>query len=445
MGAVFPIKDLSMSKNAIVFWWVFLPSLLLMYLGLYLSVIFRYGPAFQATIWLDHVAAFSPIYLLWLVVFFVHGVYDLRAFRRHITLMFSLLSAMLVNILVAVVYFYFQPDLILTPRRFLLINAGLVLLLVLGWMLIVKYVLKNRLNYPVFAFSPQGRDQQWAETIEQYNFLGYKFAGWLDESSLKEASIPRDSLVVFSDVLKLQPESLKLLYRLRKAGAKFYNHRDFFEDLLRRVHLSDISEAWFLENVDYQHKRVYLFLKRGLDLAFGVVGFIAFLINWPICASLIKLTSKGPVLFVQERVGKDNKIFKVYKYRTMAGGATNTWTHINDPRITKIGKFLRKSRIDELPQFINLLLGNMSLVGPRPEQSHLVEELSKKLPFYEERHLVKPGITGWAQINNIYAGSVEETALKLQYDLYYIKHRSLLFDLEIILKTLYYIFTWRGR
>ncbi len=122
----------------------------------------------------------------------------------------------------------------------------------------------------------------------------------------------------------------------------------------------------------------------------------------------------------------------------------NTWTSVNDPRITKFDKFLRMSRIDEWPQFINLLLGHMSLVGPRPEQPHIVEELKKQIPFYDERHFVKPGLTGWAQLN-IYAGNLEESKLKLQYDLYYIKRRGFLFDLEIILKTIYYIFTWQGR
>ena len=185
-------------------------------------------------------------------------------------------------------------------------------------------------------------------------------------------------------------------------------------------------------------------MKRALDICFGLIGFIFFLASLPFCALLIKLNSSGPILFVQERVGKKGKLFNVYKYRTMSGGAVNTWTSVNDPRITKVGKFLRKSRIDEWPQFINLLLGTMSLAGPRPEQPHIVEDLKKQIPFYDERHLVKPGITGWAQLN-IYAGSLEESKLKLQYDLYYIKHRSFLFDLEIILKTIYYIFTWQGR
>ena len=209
--------------------------------------------------------------------------------------------------------------------------------------------------------------------------------------------------------------------------------------------MSQINEIWFLENIDYREKRVYNLVKRLVDLLFGLIGFLIFIITLPVLAALIKFTSKGPVFFVQERVGLHGRLFKVFKYRTMnTGTPTNTWTSVNDPRITRFGRFLRQARLDELPQFVNLIMGNMSLVGPRPEQRHIVGELKRVVPFYDERHLVKPGITGWAQLN-VYAGTVEETKIKLQYDLYYIKHRSLLFDLEVIIKTVYYIFTWRGR
>lgn len=225
---------------------------------------------------------------------------------------------------------------------------------------------------------------------------------------------------------------------------QFYNHREFYESLLRRVYLSQLNELWFLENIHYKEKRWYNFVKRFIDIITGVAGSAVFIATLPLIAAAIKLTTNGPVFFTQARIGRKGQAFRIYKYKTMSGGATHTWTAPNDPRITKVGKLLRKTRMDELPQFINLLTGHVSLVGPRPEQVQIVDQLCEQIPFYDERHIVKPGITGWAQLHT-YAGNIEETKLKLQYDLYYVKHRSILFDLEIIIKTLYHVFTWSGR
>jgi exopolysaccharide biosynthesis polyprenyl glycosylphosphotransferase len=314
------------------------------------------------------------------------------------------------------------------------------------WYLLIKYILKSRLSEGLYLFSFNNELSELEEEIKRHSFLGFKVLGHLNQQSLGQVSLDKNSGVILPDNLQTNQQIAEQLYQLRTLGVRFYNHKSFYEQLLRRVYLSQINELWFLENINYQEKRFYNLLKRIMDLLLGAVGLIFFIISLPFCALLIKLTDKGPIFFVQERVGRGGKIFKVYKYRTMnSWGVTNTWTSANDPRITKVGKFLRKSRIDEWPQFTNLLLGHMSLVGPRPEQPHIVEELKKQIPFYDERHLVKPGLTGWAQINNVYAASLEETKLKLQYDLYYIKHRGFLFDLEIILKTIYYIFTWQGR
>jgi len=391
-----------------------------------------------------HYKIFSLIFAMWLVVFYIHGLFEIRAFRRYSSLFFNLVSAMAINLLLAITYFYFQPNLILTPRRILLLLVGVAFVLLLFWYLLVKYVFKNRLTEPVYLFSLNGELAELQEAILQHAYLGFKVLGHLNQQSLAAASLDKNSSVILPDNLQANPQIAEQLYQLRTAGVRFYNHKTFYEQLLRRVFLSQINELWFLENINYQEKRFYNLVKRVIDILFGAVGLLAFLISYPFCALAIKLTSSGPVLFVQERVGKQGRLFKVYKYRSMSGGPTNTWTSVNDPRITKVGKFLRMSRIDEWPQFMNLLLGHISLVGPRPEQPHIVEDLKKQIPFYDERHLVKPGITGWAQLN-VYAASLEESKLKLQYDLYYIKHRSFLFDLEIILKTIYYIFTWQGR
>lgn len=435
-----------MSRKSLSLWLLILPDIILLYIGLYLSIFIRYRHGLDAESINSHLSAFSLIFAFWILVFFMHGLFDVQSFRRYTGLIIKLGAAMAVNLVVAIIYFYLQPDLILTPRRFLFILIVVSFFLLLFWHLLVKYFLKNRMNEGLYLFSFNDELKDLENEIAKHSYLGYKVLGHLNGQTLKEASISNNSGIILPDNLNTRPEILNQFYTLRKNGVAFYNYRHFYENLLRRVYLAEINELWFLENINYKEKRFYNLIKRVLDIIFGAIGFLAFLVSFLFVMILSKLTSKGPVMFVQERVGKDGKIFKVYKYRTMRiNEPTNTWTSVNDPRVTSFGKFLRKSRIDEFPQFINLLIGNMSLVGPRPEQPNIAQNLSKDIPFYDERHLVKPGITGWAQINNIYAGNQEETKLKLQYDLYYIKHRSMLFDLEIILKTIYYIFTWKGR
>ncbi|MBL8030440.1 MAG: sugar transferase [Candidatus Doudnabacteria bacterium] len=433
-------------KKSFSLWFVVIPDLALLFFSLYFAIILRYPEGLTESYWQSHFQVFGYLFLVWMLVFFMHGLFDANSFRRFSGLVLKLSVAMMVNLLISIIYFYFQPDLILTPRRFLLITVGVSFVFLLLWHLIIKYILKNRLVEGLYLFSFDNELKDLEKEIESHKFLGFKVLGHLNLNNLDSQRLDYNAGVVLPDNLHSHPEILQKFYTLRKNGAAFYNYRNFYENLLRRVYLNEINELWFLENINYQEKRFYNFIKRLLDIFFGFVGSALFLLSFPIVALLTKLTSPGSILFVQERVGKHGKIFKVYKYRTMrAGTKTDTWTSVNDSRVTSFGKFLRKSRIDEWPQFFNLLIGNMSLVGPRPEQPNIVEDLRKQIPFYDERHLVKPGITGWAQINNIYAGSEEETRLKLQYDLYYIKHRGLLFDLEIILKTVYYIFTWQGR
>jgi exopolysaccharide biosynthesis polyprenyl glycosylphosphotransferase len=438
---------MAQARKQNIFFIILFPDIVLLYLSLWLSVQIRFGGELGMGDWTSYLRAFSIIYAVWLVVFFIHGLFELASFRRYTFLIVNLASAMAINVLAAVLYFYLQPSLILTPRRFLAIDAAVAFGLILLWHLLIKYLIKNRIFEGVYLFSFNNELSGLERDIQKHNYLGFRVLGHLNEQSLMAGqNFSKNVGIVLPDNLNAKPEVLKKFYELRTSGVNFYNYKDFYENLLRRIYLSELNEMWFLENINYREKRFYNLVKRVVDLIVGLLSAVVFAVTFPICALLIYFSSSGAIFFVQERVGKNDKLFKVYKYRTMTSfGPTNTWTSVNDPRITGVGKFLRKSRIDELPQFINLLLGNMSLVGPRPEQPRIVEELKTQIPFYDERHLVKPGLTGWAQINNVYAASLEETRLKLQYDLYYIKHRSFLFDSEIILKTLYYIFTWQGR
>ena len=180
-------------------------------------------------------------------------------------------------------------------------------------------------------------------------------------------------------------------------------------------------------------------LKRALDVLASLFLLILTLPTMLLVAAAIRLDSRGPIFYKQERVGRNGSVFEIYKFRTMRADAEGRglpqWASLRDPRITRVGSFLRVMRIDELPQVLNVLRGDMSFVGPRPERPFFVESLSRDIPFYLERHRVRPGITGWAQINYPYGASIEDAKAKLSYDLYYIKNFSLLFDLLIILST----------
>jgi exopolysaccharide biosynthesis polyprenyl glycosylphosphotransferase len=188
--------------------------------------------------------------------------------------------------------------------------------------------------------------------------------------------------------------------------------------------------------------------KRALDVAAAVSGLVLSLPLSLLAALLIKLTSRGPVFFCQERTGEDGAPFKLIKFRTMRVDAEKesgpVWAQKNDVRVTPIGRFLRLSRIDEIPQFLNILAGQMSFVGPRPERPHFVEQLKQSVPFYPLRHTVKPGLTGWAQVRHPYGASIEDAQEKLRYDLYYIKNMSLLFDVSIMLRTISVILRGSG-
>lgn len=434
-----------MARKYVILWLVVLPDIVLLYVSLWLAVTLRYEGRLDAHAWYTHLRAFSVIFAVWVVIFFIYNLFDVSTFRRYSILLRNLLSAMATSGLVAVLYFYSQPGLIITPRRFLLILLGIAFVLILGWHLVVKYFLKNRMVEYLYAFSFQNELAELVGEIRKHDFLGYRIVAHLHEDTLDATEVIKNAGIIVPDNLHVKPDVLSRLYQLRKRGVVFYSHTLFYERLLRKVYLSEVTETWFLENINYKEKRLYTIIKRAMDIVAGLVGLVVFAVTFPFIALAIKLSSPGTILFIQERVGEGNKLFFVYKYRTMKGAVTNTWTALNDSRITAVGKVLRRSRLDELPQCINLLLGNMSLVGPRPEQPHIVESLAKIVPFYDERHWVKPGLTGWAQINDSYAASVAETRRKLQYDLYYIKHRSLLLDVEIILKTLYYVLSWKGR
>ncbi len=221
-------------------------------------------------------------------------------------------------------------------------------------------------------------------------------------------------------------------------GCRVTNEAIFYEKATGQILVDEITPLWFLFADLKAHCDEHATLKRVFDLIAALVGICLSTPLLPLIALAIKLDSRGKVFYSHQRVGQNGKAFKLYKFRTMHPNAENgksVWSVPNDPRVTRVGRFLRRCRLDELPQFYNVLIGNMSIIGPRPERPDIVRKLSKELPYYAERHLVKPGITGWAQISFRYGSSIEDAKRKLQFDLYYLKHMCFELDLVILFRT----------
>jgi sugar transferase (PEP-CTERM system associated) len=222
----------------------------------------------------------------------------------------------------------------------------------------------------------------------------------------------------------------------------------FYERVMGKMLIEQITPEWFIFSQGFQISALKRAIKRSVDVLISLLVLPVLVIFFPLIALIIKLDSKGPVFFGQTRVGENEKTFTLYKLRSMDNNAEvetgAVWAQDNDPRITRIGNFLRKCRLDEFPQLYNVLRGDMSIVGPRPERPEFIEQLKEIIPYYSERHLIKPGVTGWAQVNYPYGASVEDAVEKLRYDLYYLKNFSTGLDIMIILETIKVIFNQRG-
>ncbi|XLS28467.1 exopolysaccharide biosynthesis polyprenyl glycosylphosphotransferase [Flavobacteriaceae bacterium M23B6Z8] len=233
-------------------------------------------------------------------------------------------------------------------------------------------------------------------------------------------------------------------------GVPIREYAHVYEELTNRVPIQYVGNEFYryFPFSRTNNNRLYLFLNRLVDIFAGIVGILFCGLCIPFIALGNRFGNKGGLFYTQQRTGRNGVPFNIYKFRSMVVDAETEgarWATENDSRVTPFGKFLRKSRLDEIPQFYNVLKGDMSLIGPRPERPEFVAELSTSYPFYETRHIVKPGITGWAQVCIAYGASKEDSLKKLQYDLYYIKHRSFVLDVRVIVKTLSTILFYRGR
>jgi len=264
---------------------------------------------------------------------------------------------------------------------------------------------------------------------------------------LEEYDRNLDAIILRESNQELPTAVAQRLMELHFSGVPTYTLELFHEVYWRKIPLYRLNQTWlFQEGFQIAREPVFERLKRVSDVALSSLGLLLTLPFLPFVAALIWIGDRGPVFFRQPRVGKNRVLFDILKLRTMSvgqGGAV--YTGVNDSRITTVGRFLRATRIDEIPQLWNVLIGDMSLIGPRAEWSKLVEDYEKKIPCYHFRHLVKPGITGWAQVNYPYGANLDDTLRKLEYDLYYIRYFSFVLDASIVLKTIHIMLFGKGR
>lgn len=299
--------------------------------------------------------------------------------------------------------------------------------------------------------------------------IGYRVLGFLTEheGEVGRTLVTPDVLGTLSDLPRLSESQgatlivvaqedrrkrlpVDLLLRCRLAGVRVVEAANLFEGLSGRIPLRDLRPSWLIFSEGFRKQRLVASVKRVAEAA---VAGLLLLLTAPLAALtalLVRLSSPGPVLYHQTRVGLNGRSFELLKWRTMRADAEKlsgpVWASgDNDPRITKLGRFMRKTRLDEVPQLWNVLRGDMSFVGPRPERPHFVQQLREVIPYYEERHSVRPGITGWAQVKFPYGSTLEDAEEKLEYDLFYVKHMSLLLDLAIVLETAKVMALGRGR
>lgn len=415
-------------------------DIVVLYLSLFLTLFFGFWGGFDFSLVNSHIIPFSIIYFLWLLIFYISGFYDLHVVKTRISFYSKTATALGIGLVLGMMFFYTVPLFGITPKTNLFLNILIFGLLFLGW---------RKLFYSLFSIHFSSRTgivgggpkvEELKKEISDRPYLGHKIIPInLQEDFVSQIQEKDIDTIIFTERFESDPRLLKALYVSLPTKVNFLDFATAYELATEKIPVTHVSQAWFLENLREGEKMLYDKTKRVIDF-FGALLILIFTSPlWPFIALGIKSEDRGPVFYTQNRTGKDKRHFTLYKFRSMKVGAEKekaVWAEKDDPRVTWIGKILRNIHFDELPQMINVIKGDISLVGPRPERPEFISKLEEEIPYYHLRHIIKPGFTGWAQIKFRYGRSVMDSKEKLEYDLYYIKHRNLLLDLGILLKTL---------
>jgi len=454
---------ITMTKNTIKLrqFGLFCVDLIVLFSSIFLALFIRHNALPSVDAYITHLIHFIPIIIVWLILMYIMNMYNLNKFLVKMRWALVLLLSALLSMLVGFSFFYLLFSSIINPRGFLVLYIFLSLTLLMLWRYVYIVIVKRKKELMHILFV--GYEPILEEIIpylKKDNYFEYRMMGIFEthqdlqeRTNLKEHLIKNKQdllrhfgqelpdIIVISDDKAIDEDIKADLFNLM-GHHQFILLHDFYEILLRKIPIGTIHDSWVLSNIDITSKRWFFIVKRFFDIVISFSILCIIFLPSILLAIAIKLESKGSVFFKQVREGRGGKRFTIIKFRTMkTEGNTFKPTEKKDARITRLGHFLRQTRIDEFPQFINVLKGDMSIVGPRPERPELSSTFKEEVPFYKQRLLVKPGITGWEKVSGIHNyPSVEETCKKVQLDLYYIKNCSLLLDASILLKTIAIMF-----
>ena len=400
----------------------------------------------------------------------VFELYDLQKASRVDKVFANIVLTASVTVLFYLLTPFYTPFLPANRMQILYFYLAIIVALFLWRLLYIKFIASPRFYKKVLIVGETSNIESIVDAFRNsdpnYKIVGFinceektnhdlKYKGVVEYQPADIHNIIKDENISEIVVASYNAETITSeiyldLIQLLERGFPIKEYTQVYEDITYRVPVQFVGKdfyKYFPFSRSNQNK-LYLFFHRLFDLVIALIGVCPTLIFIPFVLLGNVMANRGPLFYAQNRVGKNGKIFKIVKFRTMIVNAEKegaVWATKHDSRVTPFGKFLRRSRLDEMPQFFNILKGDMSLIGPRPERPYFVNELSQVIPFYETRHIIKPGLTGWAQVKVRYGSTVEDSLLKLQYDLYYIKHRSFFLDANVLVKTLSTMIFFRGQ
>ena len=438
---------------------LFIGDVIVLYVTLVLALALRQQMIPTHETLLEHVVPFSLVFIVWVIVWYIAGLYEKRIALLRTELPKVLIRAQILNAGIAVIFFYLIPVLQITPKTLLFIYLGISLLGLFVWRRFTFRFVGFRNPEPAIIIGAGSEMRDIFREVNADKRFGIYFAAKIDVTNIDEIDFKTEVIDrVYAEgittvVIDTGHESIRAilprLYNLIFSQVQFIDMHKVYEEIFDRVPLSLVAYSWFLENISVTRRFSYEFLKRLFDISVSVPALLISLVVYPFVIAAIKLEDGGPIFFHQERIGKNSRVIRIAKFRTMTRRDTGAEALEGTNVITRVGAFLRKTRIDELPQLWDVVRGDLSLIGPRPEVPSLVAEYTKSVPFYNIRHLIKPGLSGWAQISDSDAPrqgvDVEKTQRKLSYDLYYLKNRSFILDFSIVLKTVRILISQTGK